>query len=86
MTRLKSRVLSRYNLAPRKRGRVVDCTGLENRRLERVREFESHRFRQESSNEAPFGALFYFVDHLFDAAKYALGGAHGQPIHLPPPE
>jgi len=25
---------------------VVDCTGLENRRLERVREFESHRFRQ----------------------------------------
>ena len=28
-----------------KRGRVVYCTGLENRRLERVREFESHRFR-----------------------------------------
>ena len=25
---------------------MVDCTGLENRRLERVREFESHRFRQ----------------------------------------
>jgi len=25
---------------------VVDCTGLENRRLERAREFESHRFRQ----------------------------------------
>ena len=31
--------------APRKRGRVVDCTGLENRRRETVREFESHRFR-----------------------------------------
>ena len=30
----------------RKRGRVVDCTGLENRRPARVREFESHRFRQ----------------------------------------
>jgi putative addiction module killer protein len=29
-----------------KRGRVVDCTGLENRRPARVREFESHRFRQ----------------------------------------
>ena len=37
--------LNRYNLIPRKRGRVVDCTGLENRRLEKVREFESHRFR-----------------------------------------
>ena len=30
----------------RKRGRVVDCTGLENRRRATVREFESHRFRQ----------------------------------------
>jgi hypothetical protein len=29
----------------RKRGRVVDCTGLENRRSARTREFESHRFR-----------------------------------------
>ena len=29
----------------RKRGRGVDCTGLENRRRETVREFESHRFR-----------------------------------------
>ena len=35
-----------YNYSRRKCGRVVDCTGLENRRLERVREFESHRFRQ----------------------------------------
>ena len=25
---------------------MVDCTGLENRRRETVREFESHRFRQ----------------------------------------
>jgi hypothetical protein len=32
--------------APRKRGRVVDCTGLENRQRATVREFESHRFRQ----------------------------------------
>jgi 3-mercaptopropionate dioxygenase len=31
--------------APWKRGRVVDCTGLENRRRATVREFESHRFR-----------------------------------------
>ena len=30
----------------RKRGRVVDCTGLENRQRATVREFESHRFRQ----------------------------------------
>ena len=30
----------------RKRGRVVEGTGLENRRRATVREFESHRFRQ----------------------------------------
>ncbi len=30
----------------RKRGRVVECTGLENRRWATIREFESHRFRQ----------------------------------------
>ena len=29
-----------------KRGRVVESASLENWRLERVREFESHRFRQ----------------------------------------
>ena len=34
------------NKCIRKRGRVADCTALEMRRLERVREFESHRFRQ----------------------------------------
>ena len=33
----------------RKRGRVVECTGLENRRWATIREFESHRFRQSSS-------------------------------------
>ena len=30
----------------RKRGRAVDASGPENRRTERLREFESHRFRQ----------------------------------------
>ena len=39
-------VLSQLEYAARKRGRVVDCTGLENRRRETFREFESHRFRQ----------------------------------------
>jgi hypothetical protein len=39
------RVLNHRNSA-RKRGRVVDCTGLENRQRATVREFESHRFRQ----------------------------------------
>jgi hypothetical protein len=33
---------------------VVDCTGLENRRLARAREFESHRFRQ---NAREYGAF-----------------------------
>jgi hypothetical protein len=49
-----------YNSPRRKCGRVVDCTGLENRRLERVREFESHRFRQITIKLAPFGAFFIF--------------------------
>jgi hypothetical protein len=41
-----------------KRGRVVDCTGLENRRPARVREFESHRFRQITRGSAhPLTAL-----------------------------
>ena len=43
-----------YNSPRRKCGRVVDCTGLENRRLERVREFESHRFRQNPLCHAGF--------------------------------
>ena len=43
-----------YNSPRRKCGRVVDCTGLENRRLERVREFESHRFRQNPLFQAGF--------------------------------
>lgn len=30
----------------RKRGRVVECTGLENRRWATIREFESHLLRQ----------------------------------------
>ena len=34
----------------RKGGRVVDCTGLENRQGESLRGFESHPFRQQSSN------------------------------------
>ena len=37
----------------RKRGRVVECTGLENRRWATIREFESHRFRHLSVSEHP---------------------------------
>ncbi len=42
----------------RKLGRVVDCTGLENRQPERVPGFESLSFRHESIKNAPFGAFF----------------------------
>jgi DNA-binding MarR family transcriptional regulator len=42
---------------------VVDCNGLENRRLARVREFESHRFRQNFCKNAPFGAFFISAGH-----------------------
>ena len=31
-------------------GRAVECTGLENRRAEKHREFESHRTRQNKNN------------------------------------
>ena len=37
---------------------MVDCTGLENRRPARVREFESHLFRQEPLFHAAFGPFF----------------------------
>ena len=41
-------------LISRKRGRVVDCTGLENRQRATVREFESHRFRQNADPSDPW--------------------------------
>ena len=44
--RFRSRAPILVLFAIRKRGRVVDCTGLENRQRATVREFESHRFRQ----------------------------------------
>ena len=37
---------------------MVDCTGLENRRPARVREFESHLFRQQALFHAAFGPFF----------------------------
>jgi len=43
---------------------VVDCTGLENRRLERVREFESHRFRQKTKKAVDIQRLFFY-SYLF---------------------
>ncbi len=41
---LELKLLVKYVLL-RTGGRVVDCTGLENRRAERLREFESHPVR-----------------------------------------
>jgi hypothetical protein len=35
---------------------VVECTGLENRRAERHREFESHRFRHKLNDRSVTGA------------------------------
>lgn len=43
-------VLSKMPNITGKRGREVDCTGLENRQLEMVRGFESHRFRQSTED------------------------------------
>ena len=43
---------------------MVDCTGLENRQPARVREFESHRFRQTEtpSDEFTWGFLISAVN------------------------
>ena len=43
---------------------MVDCTGLENRQRETVREFESHRFRQLLNEHDPFEAFFISTHHL----------------------
>jgi hypothetical protein len=40
---------------------VVDCTGLENRRWETIREFESHRFRQKQQPPTDFALGGFFV-------------------------
>jgi hypothetical protein len=42
----KGHVVSQLEYATWKCGRVVDCTGLENRQTERFRGFESYHFRQ----------------------------------------
>jgi hypothetical protein len=44
---------------------VVDCTGLENRQRATVREFESHRFRQE-----PLLGAFFRLDGATWKYKY----------------
>ncbi len=50
-----------FTLSRRKRGRAVECNGLENRRgLIPLREFESHRFRQ-NTNKALFLQGFVFI-------------------------
>lgn len=44
-------------------GRAVECTGLENRRGETHREFESHRTRQNYQQKERFsGAFFVPID------------------------
>ena len=50
---------------PWRGGRVVDCTGLENRRTERYRGFESLSLRKKSgNNESCFLILFYMSGKL----------------------
>ena len=52
-----------YSAPHWKRGRVVEGTGLENRRPERVLEFESLRFRQFLNKINSLGVSFDFVLH-----------------------
>ena len=60
---------------------MVDCTGLENRQRETVREFESHRFRQSSNEYAPFGA-FCFVSTLLPTGLFPAGYADSVDLEL----
>ncbi len=43
---------------------MVDCTGLENRQRETVREFESHRFRQVNRFYAGLAGFDVKLPHL----------------------
>ena len=55
------------SMTHRKRGRVVDCTGLENRQRATVREFESHRFRQQlgiSPDWVPMKTITFYLDFI----------------------
>ena len=49
-------------LLPRRNGRVVECTGLENQRTERYRGFESLFLRQKK--ELRLARLFFLTIHL----------------------
>jgi hypothetical protein len=57
----------------RKRGRVVECTGLENRRWATIREFESHRFRHsllgKAASIAPIASAAFFSSSCSDCSK-----------------
>lgn len=55
----------------RKRGRVVDCTGLENRQRATVREFESHRLRQPCPNPL-IRRVFLRVDGILLVSRLIL--------------
>ncbi len=54
--------------SPRRCGRVVDCTGLENRQRATFREFESHRLRQMIKKNGPLRAVFYFYPSLYPSS------------------
>ena len=47
-----------------KRGRVVDCTGLENQQRATFREFESHRFRQICRKYTTLKRIIFLTHHL----------------------
>ena len=62
-------------LLARRVGRVVECTGLENQRTERYREFESLTLRQEKK-ESCLSRLFFFVDYLeFFTIEFTISGS-----------
>ena len=79
---------------------MVDCTGLENRQPARVREFESHRFRQQvniyaslevfliSTHTSTHMTLSFWRCQINDLEAMLDGGGgvlwHGERLWLPP--
>ena len=56
-------------------GRAVECTGLENRRGEIHREFESHRTRQKNHTKS--------IDYYGSAKRFGSFGAQSVATHYP---
>jgi hypothetical protein len=77
--RLAIAIVNRYAALRWKGGRVVDCSGLENRRWATIRGFESHPFRQTTLNKPALRRLFDVGRDCHPSNRIALGMDKDQP-------